>query len=398
MLTGRNAKDLDFLVLDASPEEFQQRFPAAQQVGKAFPVFILDGNEYAFPRSTACSCCSNAPGATAQAELMADLDTRDFTINALALPLPDYPRIPSPATAISMVISHPRTLDDLHKGILRPASASALTDDPLRAFRAARFAAQMPNLTMHPDLIRAMREIADAGRLAELSPERVGSELRKALKAPAPGRFLRILAEGDCLEPWFAEFSPAPDIPAGPLPWHDEDVLEHTAQAMDRLAADEGFPPPPADRELACWMTMCHDLGKTITPKDKHPSHHGHDILGEDLAHSLGERLALPTRFVRAGTMSARLHMKAGRYPELRAGTRVDLLDKAHSERLTGEIFAVVKADKRRDHSQEALRDMAAMKDVRLLENDWNLGPASGEKLRMLRSQAVAHAMREGEK
>jgi tRNA nucleotidyltransferase (CCA-adding enzyme) len=396
MLTGRSATDLDFLVLDATAEEFQQRFPGARQVGKAFPVFIMDGHEYAFPRSACAPCCGSGPGAQAQAQLMADLDARDFTINALALPLPDYPRIPAPGTALSMVIGHPRAARDLREHTIRPASARAIQDDPLRIFRAARFAAQLPHFTLHEETLTAMREAAASPDFAALAAPRIAQEVRKALRSPAPGNFLRALHSGGALGVWFQEFLSAPGIPAGPLPWHDEDVLEHTAQALDRLAGDEDFPPAPADREVAAWMTLCHDLGKTMTPADKHPSHHGHDDLGEPPALRLGERLALPTRFIRAGGLSARLHMTAGRYAELRPGTRVDLLTAAHAQQLTSELFAVVKADKHHDHGPTARRDLDSILAVHLEDKDQDNGPASGDKLRMLRSEALARVMRQG--
>ena len=59
-------------------------------------------------------------------------------------------------------------------------------------------------------------------------------------------------------------------MPAGPAPFHNESVLEHTADVMDKLA---GSP-------LRVWMGFCHDIGKTETKEMLLPSHHGHGERG----------------------------------------------------------------------------------------------------------------------
>lgn len=385
MLLGRPPGDRDFLVLGATTAQFLKAFPAAREVGKAFPVFLVDGEEYAFPRGEGeAPCCGGTSCLDLASALGADLESRDFTINALALPLPDHPRLPGPGTVRDQVLGLPRSLSDLDARLLRPAGRASLTDDPLRVFRAAGLLARMPDFEPHPDLLPAMAEAARTEAFAALAPERVGTELRKALRGPVPGRFVRILARAGALGHWFEELRPAVGLPAGPPEHHDSDLLEHTARTMDALAGDE----------LACWMALAHDLGKTATPPEKHPAHHGHDLLGEPLAKALGERLALPTRFIRAGTLAARWHMTAARYPELRPGTRVDLLDAAHRARLVPELFRLVRADHGHDHADTAQADLAAMTAVTLPEDARDKGPESGALLRGLRAQALAERSR----
>jgi len=366
LLLGHRPGERDFLVLDASPGEFTARFPAAKLVGKAFPVYILDGEEYAFPRGKG---------------LAADLQARDFTINALALDLPDYPAVPGSVDP-ALLHAGPHSRADLEARVLRPASDTALADDPLRVFRAARFLARLPDFSPHPSLVSAMRAAAAAGLLDHLAGERVGMEARKALRAPAPGRFLRLLAEADCLASWFAELARAADVPAGPAPHHEESVLEHTTQVLDRLAGLA-----PGD-ELAAWMGLAHDLGKTATPPAEWPRHIGHEQRGQAAALALGRRLALPERLVQAGAQAARLHMTAMRYAELRPGSRVDLLAAAGS--VARELFLLAQADHGIDHWPRARADLAAMLAVRLPPEARDLGPESGRRLRELRAQALA--------
>ncbi|MHC1751454.1 HD domain-containing protein [Humidesulfovibrio sp.] len=317
-------------------------------------MFILDHQEYSFPRA---------------ASLEADLALRDFTMNALAMD--DSGRL----------FCHPQTLQDIQARVIRPASAHSLPSDPLRAIRAARFAAQMPGFSAHPELLTAMRAVADSGALAAPYAERVGQEVQKAIAGERPGEFLRVLDRGGCLAPWLAELAGASAIPAGPPKYHDASVLEHTARVMDRLAGDA----------LSVWMALCHDLGKATTPAEVLPRHLGHDQRGEALAQTLGERLRLPTRLIRAGADAARWHMVAGNYPDLRESTRVDLLTRLKSRGVLREMFRLEQADKARDHSAQAQADLAAILAVKLPPEDCGLGQLSAEKLRNLRIQALLH-------
>lgn len=344
-------------------------------------MYLVDGEEYSFPREDECTpCCGGTSCTDILSSLGGDLESRDFTINALALPLPDYPDIPPASSIRDMAVGLPRSMSDLDARILRPAGATSLDDDPLRVFRAARMLSELPDFTAHPDLLAAMRRAASQDAIKTLPPERVGTELRKALRSPSPGRFIRILNETGALSPWFDELLGAGEIPAGPKPHHDESVLEHTAQLMDALSGNE----------LACWMALTHDLGKTETPQDHHPSHHGHDRLGSPLAENLGKRLALPNRFISAGRLAAELHMTAARYRELRPGTRVDLLDSLHRTRLVEDMFRLVEADHGDDHMPVVADDLAAMLAVSLPEEFRNLGKESGERLRDMRAMTLA--------
>jgi tRNA nucleotidyltransferase (CCA-adding enzyme) len=352
MLLGLPVRDRDYLVLDATVEDFLAAHPAAKGVGKTFPVFILGHQEYSFPRADS---------------LEADLALRDFTVNAMAM------------DEDGRLFCHPQALEDLQARVLRPASASSLTDDPLRAVRAARFLAQMPGFSAHPELLAAMGGVAESGALAQPYAERMAQEVQKAIAGERPGEFLRLLDRTGCLAPWFAELHGASAIPAGPPKYHDASVLEHTARVMDRLAGDP----------LAVWMGLCHDLGKATTPQDMLPRHIGHDLRGESLALALGERLRLPTRLIRAGADAARWHMIAGNYPELRPATRVDLLMRLKSRGVLREMFALERADKDRDHGPKALADLAAILAVKLPHAMMGLGDKSGEALRTLRINAL---------
>jgi tRNA nucleotidyltransferase (CCA-adding enzyme) len=352
ILLGLPVRDRDYLVLDATVENFLKAHPQAKAVGKTFPVFILDRQEFSFPRA---------------ATLKDDLNLRDFTVNALAL------------DTQGRLYCHPQALEDLTNKVLRPASAASLKDDPLRVLRAARFLAELPGFTAHPDLLATMRAVAASGGLVAPYAERVGLEVQKALSAPRPGEFLRMLDRAGCLLPWLSELDGASAIPAGPPKYHDASVLEHTARVMDRLAGDG----------LCVWMGLCHDLGKVLTPRHVLPRHIGHDLQGEAAALALGHRLRLPMRLILAGADAARWHMVAGNYPELKASTRVDLLSRLKSRGVLREMFRLAEADKGRDHGELMRADLKALLAVTLPPEARDLGEKSGEILRSLRIKAL---------
>ncbi|MGE4538037.1 MAG: HD domain-containing protein [Desulfovibrio sp.] len=362
ILLGRPVMDQDYLIVDATPEAFKRRYRRARQVGKTFPVFMLGSAQYAWPRG---------------GDIHEDLLARDLTINAIAMG--DSSHI------AGRLHFHPLALPDLRDRILRPCGEMSMFDDPLRVYRAARFAASLPDFSPHPELIAQMRAVAACGALDDVFAERVAQEVRKALDAAKPSRFFNLLAETGCLLPWMPELEAARNVPAGPPEHHDGSVFAHLCDLVDILAG----------KPIAGWMAVCHDLGKTLTPESQWPSHHGHDDAGADVAEELGKRLKLPNRVREAGVAAARLHMKAAHYRELRAGTRVDMLTWLHKHELVEPLFEVVVADCGADVWPLAKRDLRDMLSVHLPGKQRMRGPVSGEKLRKLRCQKLAELDRQ---
>ncbi|NEP77025.1 MAG: tRNA nucleotidyltransferase [Okeania sp. SIO3B3] len=384
ILLGKSPADEDYLVLNASRESLRARFPKAAEVGTLATAFMLPGAELSLPRSA-----HNAPlpakelsSQRLESIVDADLCGRDLTINALAL------------DENGELHAHPTALEDLYAGVLRPCSPTALANDPLRTFRAARMWAQLPDFTPHPELIAAMKSVAQSGALAQIAAERVGKEALKALAAPKPSNFLRLLADTGCLEPWFAELADADGVPAGPWPYHKGSLLRHVYRVLDNMAALR-----PAD-ELAGWMGLTHDLGKTCTQPEDWPKHHGHDKLGENKAMALAQRLLVPRAHTRAGVLAARWHMVAACYTTLRPGTRVDLLDTLLKAGALERMFALVEADAPEEGPpatglsmlEQARRDADCIRSVRLRPEERGQGAWSGQRLRELRCLALARA------
>ncbi|MDR1124706.1 MAG: hypothetical protein LBM64_01400 [Deltaproteobacteria bacterium] len=370
LLLGEAPADNDY-AFSGSEEEFIAANPGARKLG-AGPAFLLDGAEY-----------SQLRGSPAE-----DLYARDFTVNCFLM------------EDNGVVHMHPRALADLRARLLVPATPTALTADPLRVFRAARFCAVFPDFKPTEECLGLMREAAGRETFRAIAPERVGRECLKALTGLKPGNFLRLLGQTGALDYWLRELAGAESIPAGPSEFHKTDVLEHIAQVMDKTELEfETWKASPGNggkntgeiRLLTAWMSLCHDLGKTGTPEDILPHHYQHEVRGMLAASGLAKRLRLSERLRKAGILAAKLHMKAGIYPSLRPATRVDLLMEAHSARLLTPLFLLAQADSGNAALlAAAARDLELVLGVRLPPKWLNRGKDSGKILRELRCQKLA--------
>ncbi len=129
------------------------------------------------------------PGALPEVEptagIAADLARRDFTINAMAIPLRRDPELIDPH----------RGREDLESGLLRILHASSFEDDPTRALRAARYAARF-GFELEPDTAELLSE-ADLGAV---SADRREAELLRLAGETEAARGFALLAEWGLLE------------------------------------------------------------------------------------------------------------------------------------------------------------------------------------------------------
>jgi len=153
-------------------------------------------------------------------DITTDLMARDFSVNAMAVAL-DAPDI---------LIDPTGGLRDLKDKSLRACSPQAVSDDPVRALRAVRLAAEL-DLRIEPG---TRHQVAGAaGLLESLSPERVRDEILRLLDHPRPARPLRALDALGLLERVFPEVSGLKGLEQ-PVP-HALDAWDHTLAVVDRL-------------------------------------------------------------------------------------------------------------------------------------------------------------------
>src|SRR5207248_7877770 len=154
----------------------------------------------------------------------ADLARRDFTVNAMALALPE-PELIDPFDGIG----------DLAAGRLRtPLSPEeSFSDDPLRMLRAARFIAGY-GLEPTPELVAAVKDMHP--RMEIVSAERIRDELDKLIVVDKPGEGLWFLVETGLADEFLPDL-PALSVEQDPIHRH-KDVLAHTIAVVENASPD----------------------------------------------------------------------------------------------------------------------------------------------------------------
>ena len=225
----------------------------------------------------------------------ADLARRDFTINAMALRLPER----------ALVDPH-GGIGDLAARVLRTPLAPevSFSDDPLRMLRAARFAAVL-ECKPAPGLVAAMT--AQRARLKIVSAERIRDELSKLLAAPKPSIGLDLATETGLSELFLPEL-PALKLQQDPIHRH-KDVYRHTLAVVDKLAAGD----PEQEPDVLLRMAgLLHDIGKPATRRfDKGKvSFHHHEVVGAQMTAKRLRALRYPNEFVDDCAMLVELHLR----------------------------------------------------------------------------------------
>ena len=188
LLLGRDRADLDLVVEGDAAALAARLGGAAIEHGRFGTAKVeIDGHEVdiASARSETYARPGALPDVTVPAGIEADLGRRDFTINAMAIPLSDEADLIDPH----------RGEDDLEAGLLRALHDRSFVDDPTRAIRAARYAARF-GFELEPETERLLR----AADLSTVSADRRQAELlRLAGEATAPEAY-RLLGEWGLIE------------------------------------------------------------------------------------------------------------------------------------------------------------------------------------------------------
>ena len=163
-----------------------------------------------------------------------DLGRRDFTINAMAVPL-----------AGGDLLDPHGGRADLEARRLRAVSEQVFSDDPLRLLRLVRLAHEL-GFTVDPDSERLARR--DAHLADRPSGERVLTEIRRLLEPDHPDAGIRLLDRIGVLDVVLPEAAAMRGVEQSPF--HHLDVFEHTLQVLD-AAADIAAHPQHYLREAA---------------------------------------------------------------------------------------------------------------------------------------------------
>jgi poly(A) polymerase len=310
-LLGRTVSDLD-LTTTARPEETEQLVAgwadAVWDIGRAFGTIGLRRGDWHVEittyRSEAYDPSSRKPEVNYGDTLEGDLLRRDFTVNAMAIAVPDRTFF-DPFGGI---------VDLAHRQLRTPGRPEdSFSDDPLRMMRAARFAAQL-GFEVAPEVVSAMT--AMAGRIGIISAERVRDELVKLVCAPHPRRGLTLLVEtglaGHVL----------PELPALVLERDEhhrhKDVYEHSLTVLEQAIAQEDRLGGGPDFVVR-FAALMHDVGKPRTRRflgDGSVTFHHHDVVGAKLTRSRMKELRFSGDDTDAVSRLVELHLRFHGYGE----------------------------------------------------------------------------------
>ncbi|MFI2361455.1 CCA tRNA nucleotidyltransferase [Promicromonospora sp. NPDC019610] len=305
---GRTSNDLDFAT-SASPDQTQRILAkwgdAHWDIGKEFGTIgarrgdvVVEVTTY---RTDKYDPASRKPLVEFGDNLDGDLSRRDFTVNAMAVRVPDL-----------TFVDPYNGLGDLAAGVLRTpiAPERSFDDDPLRMMRAARFAAQL-SFHVEPGTLAALVAMAD--RIEIVSAERVQAEITKLILSDNPRAGLVVLVDTGLAE------QVLPELPALQLEIDEhhrhKDVYQHSLTVLDQAIAQEtgadgAVPAPDLVLRLAALL---HDIGKPATRRFESGggvSFHHHEVVGAKLTTKRLRALKYEKQVVKDVSRLVELHLR----------------------------------------------------------------------------------------
>jgi len=294
-IRGVTPKDKDYVITGVEEEHFNEVFPQAIRVGKSFPVYLLEINgescEIAFARQErkmGVGYKGFAVSFDTSIGITDDLYRRDTTMNSMAFDL-----------QMLTIIDPFNGTQHIGDRRIFPTSHH-FKDDPIRALRVARQSAQF-DFSIDQSTITLMKECRE--ELQSEPKERLFHELEKALQAKKPSLFFLALQRADLLDVTYPQIH-ALIGQTQPILYHPEgDAFNHTMDVVDRVAQR-------SKRVEVRFAALAHDLGKGLTPKEKLPTHHLHDMLGLEALQAFDEHITLPNKWVACAEFAITHHMR----------------------------------------------------------------------------------------
>ncbi|MGB5255816.1 MAG: multifunctional CCA addition/repair protein [Woeseiaceae bacterium] len=308
----------DWCVVGATPDDLIAL--GYRQVGKDFPVFLHpeSGEEYALARTerkTAPGYHGFAFDCSPDVTIEDDLLRRDLTINAIA------------KDENGQLVDPYGGLRDIELRLLRHVS-DAFAEDPVRILRVAKFAARFKTLgfSIAPETLDLMRQMVSDGEVDALVPDRVWKETQTALRGSNLRTYFEVLRSCGALRVLLPEVDRLFGVPQ-PEKWHPEiDTGVHVLMVLDQAEALS------TDLEVR-FAALTHDLGKGTTPRNRLPSHPGHETRGCRLIRDIAARLPVPRACRDLALIVAEFHTHCHRALELRPDTILKVLEKTDAFR-----------------------------------------------------------------
>ncbi|MFN2595004.1 MAG: CCA tRNA nucleotidyltransferase [Actinomycetota bacterium] len=299
MLLRRPHADLDFAT-DATPDQTKSVVsPVAANLwlqGEAFGTVgaEIDGVrvEITTFRTEHYEPASRHPDVEFTSDIKTDLSRRDFTINAMALRLPEKEAVDPFDGASDLREKRIKTPIDPHV---------SFGDDPLRMLRAFRFASQL-GFAIDDEVIATIEDMKE--KLRTVSAERMRDELSKLLVGEKPGMALELAADTGITDLFLPELSGL-KLEQDPVHKH-KDVFHHTLAVVEQTQ-------PELKLRLAALL---HDIGKPKTREigPEGVSFHHHEVVGAQMAAARLRALRYPNEIVNDVSQMIYLHHRFHTY------------------------------------------------------------------------------------
>ena len=354
-ILGKKVQDEDYCITGLSETEFVNLFPNAKIRGKSFAVFDMYKKEFALARKEKKVGLGHKEFEVITGKeitIEEDLARRDITINSIA------------EDVLTKEIIDPFDgRKDIENKTIR-ATSKAFSEDPLRVYRVARFAANL-EFSVDKNTLKLMNTLKK--ELLNLSKERVFVELKKALQTDKPSIFFNVLRDANVLDVHFLELY---DLIGAlqPVKYHPEgDAYNHTMLTLDNSAKQT------KSLEIR-FAALVHDLGKGLTPKEMYPHHYAHDKTGPLPVRELCKRIGVPNTWRKCGVTAAKEHMIAGIFFKMTPAKQVSLIERVEKSVLGIQgLQVVVNADRIRSEEQEKPKQFApiAKKCIKEINGDY---------------------------
>jgi len=295
-LLGLTPKDWD-VATNATPDEIENLFNKTIPTGKAFGTItvVINGKNYEVTtfRSDGDYGDSRHPNDVTYAKtLKEDVDRRDFTINAMALKIPD-----------AEVFDYHEGRKDLSKSVIRTVGDpnERFIEDPLRMMRACRFASKL-GFNIDKDTFEAIKNNKD--KINRISKERIRDEILGILGTEDPSVGFDCLKDTGLLEIVLPEISKMVGLKQ-PDEFHYTDVYNHTMDVVKGL---------PQKEIILRLGGLLHDVGKPLCQhydiEKKRITFKRHSQIGVEVAKRLLERLKFSNKDAEIVLNIVRNHMR----------------------------------------------------------------------------------------
>ena len=198
-------------------------------------------------------------------DLLNNLRSRDFTINAIA------------QSVTGQFYDPTRGMEDIKLKWLRSpnnTSGKSFKEDPIRILRAARFLADFP-IKPHATLLKGLKESSDV--LSKSKKRRIGFELFKILQTEKPWIAMQFLAENGQLEHLSTDLAKEVGFKQLGSGRKHTDVWLHTVAALKNANSDDA---------ILNLAILCHDVGKPQTAEERNRNFPNHDKKGAEITAS----------------------------------------------------------------------------------------------------------------